>query len=101
MAAQADARDARPPRASRRGFALVSLRGRSTLAPAMGDEPSQPLRDGRYVVTRAVGEGAQGHTLEAVDKRLGKLVAIKRFQIRGASSWKGVELAEREARVLA
>ncbi|WP_437315439.1 serine/threonine protein kinase [Sorangium sp. So ce385] len=67
----------------------------------MSTEPSQALRDGRYVVTRALGEGAQGHTLEAVDKRLGKLVAIKRFQIRGASSWKGVELAEREARVLA
>ncbi|XXX75109.1 serine/threonine-protein kinase [Sorangium sp. So ce134] len=67
----------------------------------MGAEPSQALRDGRYVVTRALGEGAQGHTLEAVDKRLGKLVAIKRLQIRGASSWKGVELAEREARVLA
>ncbi|WP_437722706.1 serine/threonine protein kinase [Sorangium sp. So ce861] len=67
----------------------------------MSAEPSQTLRDGRYVVTRALGEGAQGHTLEAVDKRLGKLIAIKRFQIRGASSWKGVELAEREARVLA
>lgn len=67
----------------------------------MGAEPSQALRDGRYVITRALGEGAQGHTLEAVDKRLGKLVAIKRFQIRGASSWKSVELAEREARVLA
>jgi hypothetical protein len=67
----------------------------------MGAEPSQALRDGRYVITRALGEGAQGHTLEAVDKRVGKLVAIKRFQIRGASSWKGVELAEREARVLA
>ncbi|WP_433929733.1 serine/threonine protein kinase [Sorangium cellulosum] len=67
----------------------------------MSAEPSQALRDGRYVITRALGEGAQGHTLEAVDKRVGKLVAIKRFQIRGASSWKGVELAEREARVLA
>ncbi|AUX47187.1 protein kinase [Sorangium cellulosum] len=66
----------------------------------MSSEPGQALRDGRYVITRALGEGAQGHTLEAVDKRLGKLVAIKRFQIRGASSWKGVELAEREARVL-
>ncbi|WP_437286467.1 serine/threonine protein kinase [Sorangium sp. So ce406] len=67
----------------------------------MSAEPSQALRDGRYVITRVLGEGAQGHTLEAVDKRVGKLVAIKRFQIRGASSWKGVELAEREARVLA
>ncbi|WP_438015928.1 serine/threonine-protein kinase [Sorangium sp. So ce315] len=67
----------------------------------MGAEPGQSLREGRYVITRALGEGAQGHTLEAIDKRIGKLVAIKRFQIRGASSWKGVELAEREARVLA
>ncbi|WP_437632228.1 serine/threonine protein kinase [Sorangium sp. So ce854] len=67
----------------------------------MGAEPGQSLREGRYVITRALGEGAQGHTLEAIDKRVGKLVAIKRFQIRGASSWKGVELAEREARVLA
>ncbi|MGK3999724.1 serine/threonine protein kinase [Sorangium sp. So ce1024] len=67
----------------------------------MGAEPGQSLREGRYVITRPLGEGAQGHTLEAVDKRVGKLVAIKRFQIRGASSWKGVELAEREARVLA
>ncbi|WP_437732347.1 serine/threonine protein kinase [Sorangium sp. So ce1335] len=67
----------------------------------MGAEQGQSLRDGRYVITRALGEGAQGHTLEAVDKRVGKLVAIKRLQIRGASSWKGVELAEREARVLA
>lgn len=61
----------------------------------------QTLRDGRYAVIRLLGEGAQGATLEAVDKRDGKLVAIKRFRVRGAKSWKEVELAEREARVLA
>ncbi|MBX3183385.1 MAG: serine/threonine protein kinase [Polyangiaceae bacterium] len=55
----------------------------------------------RYVVTRSLGRGAQGHTLEAIDKASGDLVAIKRFQVRGAASWKDFELAEREARVLA
>lgn len=59
------------------------------------------IKQGRYAVVRTLGEGAQGATLEAVDKRDGRLVAIKRFAIRGAKSWKDVELAEREARVLA
>jgi hypothetical protein len=58
------------------------------------------LRDGRYAVCGVLGEGSQGATLDAVDKRDGKPVAIKRFQVRGAQSWMDVELAEREARVL-
>ena len=58
------------------------------------------LRDGRYAVSKKLGEGAQGATLEAVDKKDGRLVAIKRFVVKGARSWKDVELAEREARVL-
>ncbi len=58
------------------------------------------LRDGRYVVSGVLGHGAQGETLEAVDKKVGRAVAIKRFQVRGARSWKDVELAEREADVL-
>jgi hypothetical protein len=69
--------------------------------------PSEPaallgksLRDGRYAISGVLGEGSQGATLEAVDKRDGRLVAIKRFVVRGARSWKEVELAEREARVL-
>jgi hypothetical protein len=65
----------------------------------MADE-AEELRGGRYVVTRTLGEGAQGDTLEAVDKQAGRLVAVKRFQVRGAKRWKDVELAEREARVL-
>ena len=59
------------------------------------------LRDGRFVVVGALGEGAQGHTFDGVDKREGRAVAIKRFDVRGAKTWKDVELAEREARVLA
>lgn len=62
---------------------------------------ASPLRDGRYVLVRPLGEGAQGETFEARDEKDGRQVAIKRFSVRGASSWKDVELAEREARVLA
>jgi hypothetical protein len=68
----------------------------------MVDEPAkESLRSGRYALIRVLGEGAQAATLEAVDKRDGRLVAIKRFRVRGARSWKEVELAEREAHVLA
>ena len=64
-------------------------------------DPPPHLRDDRYAITRLLGEGGQASTFEAVDKKNGTLVAVKRFQVRGAKSWKEVELAEREARVLA
>ena len=63
--------------------------------------PGSRLGNGRYVVRGVLGEGAQGTTFDAVDEREGRPVAIKRFDVRGARSWKDVELAEREARVLA
>ncbi|MDI1476917.1 serine/threonine-protein kinase [Polyangium sp. y55x31] len=66
----------------------------------MSDAPEN-LREGRYAIVRLLGEGGQGATFEAVDKKEGQPVAIKRFRVRGAKSWKEVELAEREARVLA
>ena len=71
-----------------------------TLARMQALRESEGLRGGRYAVVGALGEGSQGTTLEAVDKRDGRLVAIKRFSVRGAKEWKDVELAEREARVL-
>ena len=58
------------------------------------------LRDGRFVIIGSLGEGAQGHTYDGVDKREGRAVAIKRFDVRFAKTWKDAELAEREARVL-
>ncbi|MCA9644547.1 MAG: serine/threonine protein kinase [Polyangiaceae bacterium] len=70
-------------------------------SPAPTPKAGDSLGRGRYAVTQLIGEGAQGQTLQAIDKRDGTLVAIKRFSVRGASSWKDVELAEREARVLA
>jgi len=59
------------------------------------------LRDGRYEIVGTLGEGAQGTTFEAVDRTTGQKVAIKRFLVKGARSWKDDELAEREAAVLA
>ena len=59
------------------------------------------LRGGRYAIVGELGAGSQAETFDAVDKQAGRPVAIKRFQVRGAKSWKDVELAEREARVLA
>jgi serine/threonine protein kinase len=66
----------------------------------MADHPTL-LRGGRYRVLGVLGEGTQAQTLAATDERdAGRAVAIKRFVVRGAKSWKDVELAEREARVL-
>ena len=58
------------------------------------------LKNGRYRIEGVLGSGSQGETLDAVDTKTGKRVALKRFFVRGAASWKDVELAEREARVL-
>jgi len=58
------------------------------------------LRNGRFVLLSPIGEGAQGRTFDGIDEQRGRAVAIKRFDVRGAASWKDVELAEREARVL-
>jgi hypothetical protein len=58
------------------------------------------LRDGRFVIVGSLGEGTQGHTFDGVDKREGRAVAIKRFDVRTAKTWKEAELAERETRVL-
>jgi serine/threonine protein kinase len=59
------------------------------------------LRGGRYALVRTLGEGSQGETFEAIDKRDGKTVALKRFRVGNAKAWKDVELAEREASTLA
>jgi hypothetical protein len=63
--------------------------------------PGETLREGRYAIVGKLGEGGQATTFEAVDKREGRHVTVKRFEVKGASSWKEVELAEREAKVLA
>ncbi|HEY4157931.1 MAG TPA: serine/threonine-protein kinase, partial [Polyangiaceae bacterium] len=62
--------------------------------------PVRELRGGRYAVLGTLGAGSQAETLDALDKLDGRALAIKRFSVRGAKSWKEVELAEREAQVL-
>ncbi|MEZ4259933.1 MAG: serine/threonine-protein kinase [Polyangiaceae bacterium] len=89
------------------------------------------IKNGRYTLLRTLGSGSQGETWEARDegalarpdpKRLASdfeayvkrakrdapdnpsprgLVAVKRFRVGTAKSWKDVELAEREATTLA
>jgi serine/threonine protein kinase len=66
----------------------------------MADTPTT-LREGRFTILRVLGEGSQASTFEATDAASPKRVTVKRFRVRGAKSWKEVELAEREARVLA
>src|SRR5690606_13163609 len=51
--------------------------------------------------TAVLGRGTQARTLQAIDKTNGRLIALKQFSVRGARQWKDVELAEREALVLA
>jgi len=63
------------------------------------DEPKL-LRDGRYELLGLLGQGAQATTFAGFDRQRGQAVAIKRFDIRAASHWKEVELAEREVRIL-
>lgn len=63
------------------------------------------LLNGRFIIGAPIGQGAQGHTFDGIDTHAAegtrsRAVAIKRFDVRGATSWKDVELAEREARVL-
>ena len=60
----------------------------------------EALKDGRFVILGSLGEGSQGQTFDGVDRREGRAVAIKRFDVRAAKTWKDAELAEREARVL-
>ena len=62
---------------------------------------TRTLKSGRYRIEGVLGQGSQGETLDGFDAERNLPVAIKRFSVRGAASWKDVELAEREARVLA
>ena len=58
------------------------------------------LANGRFIAWRSLGLGALAETLEGVDRRDGRAVAIKRFFVGKAKTWKDVELVEREARIL-
>lgn len=65
------------------------------------DASEELVRGGRYRIVGKLGEGSQGTTFDAIDQSSGARVAVKRFIVKGSKSWKDVELAEREATVLA
>ncbi len=67
----------------------------------MGDFKSGDIVAGRYRVLDSLGAGSAGHTYSAESVATGDRVALKCFKLRGADSWKSLELFEREAKVLA
>ena len=69
--------------------------------PTELDAPAPLLEPERYRLRKRLGRGAQGDTWLARDIARGVDVAIKRVSVRGATSWKAVELAQREAAALA
>lgn len=55
----------------------------------------------RYQIMEPLGAGGQAHTYRAIDRETGDEVAVKVLSLQGANEWKGFELFEREAKVLA
>lgn len=53
-----------------------------------------------YVLGELLGKGGQGTTFRAVDPASGEVVAVKRFRLADAASWKGYELFVRECDAL-
>ncbi|MFT7583427.1 MAG: serine/threonine protein kinase [Myxococcota bacterium] len=65
----------------------------------MTDQDSS--RVGAYRVVRRLGEGAMAVTDFAVHVESGQAVALKRLKVQHLDGWKGLELFQREAKVLA
>jgi serine/threonine protein kinase len=70
------------------------------MSQSLPPDPERRRVGSRYALGPSIGVGSQATTFVAVDELEGREVAVKEFRIRGASSWKDVELAEREAKVL-
>lgn len=60
----------------------------------------EAVGEGRYRLLERLGGGRDRDTFLAKDQRSALDVIVKRFCVKHAQSWKEVELAEREARVL-
>ena len=83
----------RPCLRRRRARARAVARVRDVSA---ADDDAPKLANERYAISKQLGEGGQAATFDAVDKLKGRAVVVKRFRVRGATSWEEVELAERE-----
>ncbi len=73
------------------------MRPIAAILRAVGDTPSSQ----RYQIMESLGQGGQGSTYRGVDRETGDNVAIKVVSLKGAKSWKGFELFEREMDTLA
>src|SRR5262245_17469564 len=67
----------------------------------MGVASAPDLIGDRYEVVRPLGQGSFGHTYLARDRRLGRMVALKRLDARAHRDTKVFEMFQREAEVLA
>lgn len=63
-------------------------------------QPKTIISD-RYRIVAPLGQGGFGTTYEAEDLTNYKRVALKAISLRGLENWKGLELFEREAKILA
>ncbi len=64
------------------------------------EESERVLRDGRYICSRILGEGAMGRTYLATDQSSGAEVAVKALYPSRLATIKDLELFEREAAIL-
>ncbi|MBA2662596.1 MAG: protein kinase [Bradymonadaceae bacterium] len=70
-------------------------------AIGQSDRPVLETLNGRFDIYAEIGRGAQGITSLGRDRTSGRQVAVKELLLDRVSSWKGVELFEREGRALA
>jgi serine/threonine protein kinase len=79
---------------------MSRLEPHPTQAAPEGPLPEPPI-DGRYQVTRLLGQGSFARTLACQDlAESGRPVAVKELLFDALKEWKPVDLFEREARVL-
>jgi serine/threonine protein kinase len=100
----------------RSGTTIEEATAKQTLDEAFGATPAQtgtlvstttaaaaeaPLLANRYRVLSELGRGANAVTYEAEDTQTRRHVALKKLELRALGEWKGLELFEREASILA
>jgi formylglycine-generating enzyme required for sulfatase activity/tRNA A-37 threonylcarbamoyl transferase component Bud32 len=82
----------------------VTLNSLRTGHPAQyvppAEAPGQVIAD-RYEILEQIGAGGMGVTYRALDRKLGREIAIKRLRAPSAAGRKGIERFLREARVIA